>query len=156
MLKAGMMAHVTIRGPEVQTMLAPKDALVRTTRGTNVFIFEAKDPSAKFDPEKPTMGSVRQIAIEADLAMSDGERPIPMIDDLAAATGDAKLYDAYVKTMRTMKTPDEYYDYFYSLARFRDPALVRLHRREEHRGRGGPHHAQRRSGDQRPRRRRCR
>lgn len=73
MLKAGMMAHVTIRGPEVETLLAPKDALVRTTRGTNVFVFEPTDPSAKFDHQTPTMGGVRQIPIEADLTMSDGE-----------------------------------------------------------------------------------
>ncbi len=73
MLKAGMMAQVTIRGPEVETLLAPKDALVRTTRGTNVFVFDAKEPAAKFDPKNPTMGGVRQIPIEADLTMSDGE-----------------------------------------------------------------------------------
>jgi hypothetical protein len=73
MLKAGMMAQVTIRGPEVETLLAPKDALVRTTRGTNVFVFEATEPGATIDPKKPTMGGVRQIPIEADLTMSDGE-----------------------------------------------------------------------------------
>ncbi len=72
-LKAGMMAHVTILGPAVETLLAPKDSLVRTTRGTNVFVFDPKDPSAKLDPKNPTMGGVRQIAIEADLNMSDGK-----------------------------------------------------------------------------------
>ena len=72
-LKAGMMARVTIHGPEVETLLAHKDALVRTTRGTNVFVFDPKEPSAKFDPEVPTMGGVRQISVEADLHMSDGE-----------------------------------------------------------------------------------
>jgi aminopeptidase N len=48
-----------------------------------------------------------------------------LVIELAAATGDAKLYDAYLRTMRTMKTPDEYYNYFYGLAHFRDPALIR-------------------------------
>jgi aminopeptidase N len=45
--------------------------------------------------------------------------------ELAAATGDAKLYDAYVRTMRAQKTPDSYYLYFYSLAYFRDPVLIK-------------------------------
>ena len=44
---------------------------------------------------------------------------------LAAAAGDAKLYDAYLKEMKRAKTPDEYYNYFYGLASFRDPALIR-------------------------------
>ena len=45
--------------------------------------------------------------------------------EIAAAAGDAKLFDAYLKAMKSAKTPDEYYNYLYSLAGFRDPALIR-------------------------------
>ncbi len=72
-LKAGMMARVTFRGSEHDTLLAPKDALVRTTRGTYVFVYEPVKASAALDPHQPTMGAVHQVEIEADLHMSDGE-----------------------------------------------------------------------------------
>jgi aminopeptidase N len=45
--------------------------------------------------------------------------------DLAAASGDAKLYDTYLKMMRASKTPDDYYTWFDGLGAFRDPALIR-------------------------------
>lgn len=72
-LKAGMLARVTIKGPPVETLLVPKDALVRTTRGTYIYIYSPKAAGAKLDPKKPTMGGVQQVQIEADLHMSDGE-----------------------------------------------------------------------------------
>ncbi|HET8773915.1 MAG TPA: M1 family aminopeptidase [Thermoanaerobaculia bacterium] len=44
---------------------------------------------------------------------------------LAAAAGDQALYERYLAAMRAAKTPDEYYNWFYSLVEFRDPALIR-------------------------------
>jgi aminopeptidase N len=44
---------------------------------------------------------------------------------LAAAAGDKALYERYLAAMRAAKTPDEYYNWFYSLTGFRDPALLR-------------------------------
>ena len=71
-LKAGMLARVTIEGPKVETLLVPKDALVRTTEGSVLYIYEPKDPAAKLDPNQPTPGGVRRVAIQPDLAMSEG------------------------------------------------------------------------------------
>ena len=39
-LKEGMMAQVTFSGAPVEAVLAPKNALVRTSRGTQMFLFE--------------------------------------------------------------------------------------------------------------------
>ncbi|MEO2021877.1 MAG: efflux RND transporter periplasmic adaptor subunit, partial [Pirellulaceae bacterium] len=39
LLKEGMMAHVTFRGAPLKALLVPKDALVRTSRGTQIFLF---------------------------------------------------------------------------------------------------------------------
>ena len=72
-LKAGMLATVTILAPEVNTLLAHKDALVRSTEGNSLFLFEPKDKNAQFDPNKPTMGSVRQTWVQPDLGLSEGE-----------------------------------------------------------------------------------
>ncbi len=72
-LKAGMLATVTILAPEVETLLAHKDALVRSTEGNALFIFEPKDKNAQVDPDKPAMGSVRQVWVEPDLGLSEGE-----------------------------------------------------------------------------------
>ncbi len=72
-LKAGMLATVTILAPEVETLLAHKDALVRSTEGNALFLFEPKDKTAQLDPNKPTMGAVRQIWVEPDLGLSEGE-----------------------------------------------------------------------------------
>ncbi len=43
---------------------------------------------------------------------------------VAAAAGDRALYESYLAAMRAAKTPDEYYNWFYALASFRDPALL--------------------------------
>lgn len=72
-LKSGMLARVTLKGPSVETLLVPKDALVRTTRGTYIYLYTPQETGAKLDPKKPTMGGVRQVRIEADLHMSEGE-----------------------------------------------------------------------------------
>ncbi|MBT6155436.1 MAG: HlyD family efflux transporter periplasmic adaptor subunit [Planctomycetaceae bacterium] len=39
-LKEGMMAQVTFSGAPLQALLAPKNALVRTSRGTQIFLFK--------------------------------------------------------------------------------------------------------------------
>ena len=62
-LKEGMMAEVTFHGRPVSANLVPKDALVRTSRGTNIYIFDPAD-------EDPVEGTVRQIAVETGI--SDG------------------------------------------------------------------------------------
>jgi multidrug resistance efflux pump len=71
-LKAGMMARVTILGPEVETLLAPKNALVRTTRGNYLLAYDPLEKDAELNPNKPTMGSVQQVRIQTDLKMSQG------------------------------------------------------------------------------------
>jgi aminopeptidase N len=45
---------------------------------------------------------------------------------VAAVAGDRTLYDQYIAQLKTLENqPQEYYRYFYALASFRDPALVR-------------------------------
>ena len=39
-LKEGMMAEVTFSGKPIEAVLAPKDAIVRTSRGTQMFLFD--------------------------------------------------------------------------------------------------------------------
>lgn len=61
MLKAGMMAEVTFHGQPVAALLAPKDAVVRTSRGAFVYVF---DPSVG----NPRAGTVRQVTITTGLS----------------------------------------------------------------------------------------
>ena len=63
MLKEGMMTEVTFEGPPVDAILVPKDALVRTSRGMILYVF---DP----DPQNANSGTVRQLTVESGL--SDG------------------------------------------------------------------------------------
>jgi aminopeptidase N len=42
-----------------------------------------------------------------------------------AHKGDAALYDRYMEHIKSAKTPDEYYSYFFALSAFRDPALTK-------------------------------
>ncbi len=44
---------------------------------------------------------------------------------IAARRGDAELYDRYMEHIKSAKTPEEYYSYFYSLPSFHDPALTK-------------------------------
>jgi aminopeptidase N len=44
---------------------------------------------------------------------------------IVARKGDAALYDRYMEHIKSAKTPEEYYSYFYSLAAFHDPALTK-------------------------------
>ena len=44
---------------------------------------------------------------------------------IAAANGDAALYDKWMEHLKTAKTPEEYYAYFGTLGLFPDPALTK-------------------------------
>lgn len=44
--------------------------------------------------------------------------------DIAAAHGDAALYEQYRAKLNQTKTPQEYYTYFYALGYFQEPALL--------------------------------
>jgi aminopeptidase N/puromycin-sensitive aminopeptidase len=44
--------------------------------------------------------------------------------NLAAVEGDAALYDEFLAATKTARSPEEYYRFLYSLARFSDPALL--------------------------------
>lgn len=45
--------------------------------------------------------------------------------NVAAITGDAALYDRYVQHLKTAKTPEEYYNYFYTLGSFSSAELTK-------------------------------
>lgn len=62
-LREGMTAEVILPGDEVDAVLVPKDALVRTSRGTFVF---AVNPT---EPEKPA--SVRQVMVEPGISKDE-------------------------------------------------------------------------------------
>src|SRR4029077_8608624 len=59
-----------------------------------------------------------------DPAVVDAERAQNALR-IVARTGDAGLYDRYMEHMKSSKTPEEYYAYFYALSAFRDPALTK-------------------------------
>ena len=44
---------------------------------------------------------------------------------VAAANGDAALYDQFMEHLKSAKTPEEYYSYFGALGLFPDPALTK-------------------------------
>ena len=60
-LKEGMMAEVTFLGDPISALMVPKDALVRTSRGTIIFVF---DP----DQKKSNSGTVRRISVETGIS----------------------------------------------------------------------------------------
>lgn len=64
-LKEGMIAAVTFKGTKFPTLLAPKDALVRTTQGMRMNIFR---PSQ----ESPDLGSTVQVTVRTGVSV--GER----------------------------------------------------------------------------------
>lgn len=69
LLHEGMMASVTFRGTSKSTPMIPKDALVRTNRGTFIHLFKPAD--GQLDSDKPTPGSTLQLSVEPGI--SDGE-----------------------------------------------------------------------------------
>ncbi|MCH7989088.1 MAG: efflux RND transporter periplasmic adaptor subunit [Planctomycetes bacterium] len=64
-LKEGMMAEVIFEGPPLEALLVPKDALVRTTRGINIFVF------TPVDNKQGNLGRTVQVPVE--LGLSEGE-----------------------------------------------------------------------------------
>ena len=70
MLNEGMMAEVTFTGEPVEAIVVPKDALVRTTHGMNVFVFEPGDPSAQLGPEQAVEG--RAVHLPVEVGLTDG------------------------------------------------------------------------------------
>jgi len=99
--------------------------------------------SGESDEDRVLRRMVLSTLVEAgnDLAISREARPLLDRDiagrakldptmrrtaiELAAASGDAKLYDTYLRMMRASKTPDDYNNWLYALGAFRDPALIR-------------------------------
>ncbi|MEX0725345.1 MAG: efflux RND transporter periplasmic adaptor subunit [Planctomycetaceae bacterium] len=59
-LKAGMMAEMTLVGSPQQALMAPKDALMRTTRGLLMYVCD-------INRDDPTTGVVRQISLTTGL-----------------------------------------------------------------------------------------
>ncbi|MEZ6045008.1 MAG: efflux RND transporter periplasmic adaptor subunit [Planctomycetaceae bacterium] len=59
-LKEGMHAEVVFKGPEVEAVLVHKDAMVRTSGGKAIFVFQP-------DPANPQTGVVNQYQIETDI-----------------------------------------------------------------------------------------
>jgi multidrug resistance efflux pump len=64
-LKEGMMAEVIFEGPPLEALLVPKDALVRTTRGINIFVF------IPVEDKEGSQGRTVQVPVE--LGISEGE-----------------------------------------------------------------------------------
>jgi len=82
-LKEGMIAEVTIEGEPVDVVLVPKDALVRTSRGTSIFTFA---PSA----DDPKSGTTAQVSVE--LGTSEGK--LIEVIPKPAPNGSAVKFDA--------------------------------------------------------------
>ncbi len=60
-LKEGMMAEVTFLGEPTEAVLIPKDALVRSTRGSSIFVFESEEAA-------PGTGVVNQLPITTGIS----------------------------------------------------------------------------------------
>ncbi|MFN0197845.1 MAG: efflux RND transporter periplasmic adaptor subunit [Planctomycetaceae bacterium] len=59
-LKAGMMAEMTFTGQPQEALMAPKDAMMRTTRGLLMYVCDV-------NADDPTTGVVRQVAIQSGI-----------------------------------------------------------------------------------------
>jgi aminopeptidase N len=71
------------------------------------------------------------LAKAKDLALEEMKTPgtvdpslVDTVFTLAASNGDPALYDQMMLRVRENQSPEQYYRYFYNLARFTDPALV--------------------------------
>jgi aminopeptidase N len=78
----------------------------------------ADDPEA-IAVAKQTVAAYMQDPTSVDATLVDASFPV------AAAHGDAALYDAFLQKMKSASSPQDYYRYFHALAQFRDPALLR-------------------------------
>ena len=79
--------------------------------------YDARDPEA--------LAEARQIA---DKAIEDSASVEPDLAGaalaLAALNGDQAFYDKLLAAMKNTKSPEDYYRYLYTLARFTDPKLL--------------------------------
>jgi multidrug efflux pump subunit AcrA (membrane-fusion protein) len=73
-LKEGMMAEVTFEGPPLDALLVPKDALVRTTRGINIFVF------IPVENEAGNQGRTVQVPVELGISVGAWIQVHPKID----------------------------------------------------------------------------
>jgi aminopeptidase N len=78
----------------------------------------AEDPSA-IALAKQTVAAYMQNPASVDATLVDASFPV------AAAHGDAKLYDTFLAKMKTASSPQDFYRYFRALAEFRDQALLK-------------------------------
>jgi aminopeptidase N len=78
----------------------------------------ADDPEA-IAVAKQTVAAYMQDPTSVDATLVDASFPV------AAAHGDAALYDAFLQKMKSASSPQDYYRYFRALAQFRDPALLK-------------------------------
>ncbi|MBS1851035.1 MAG: M1 family metallopeptidase [Acidobacteria bacterium] len=76
-----------------------------------------EDPEALAEAHRLT-----EKALQDPASVDPGLAPVAL--SLSAKSGDTALYDQYVERLKTAKTPDAYYLYFWPLAEFSDPKLV--------------------------------
>jgi len=100
----------------------PKPGEADEQKALRARLFRASGYDAR-DPE--TLAEARKLA---DKALAD---PNSMDHELAgsalplaALNGDAELYDKVMAAMKNTKSPEEYYTYFFTLARFTNPSLI--------------------------------
>jgi len=104
-------------GIEASPSDSPKQ---RNTRATLIGLLgdAGEDPDA-IAVAKKTVAAYMQDPASVDATLVDACFPV------AAAHGDAALYDAFVAKLKTASSPQDYYLYFHALAEFRDPALLK-------------------------------
>jgi aminopeptidase N/puromycin-sensitive aminopeptidase len=76
-----------------------------------------EDPEAIAEARRLT-----QKALQDPGSVDPGLAPVAV--SISAKSGDAALYDQFLDRMKSAKTPDAYYLYFWPLAEFRDPKLL--------------------------------
>ncbi len=91
----------------------------RNTRATLVLLLGnvGEDPEV-IEGAKKTVAAYMENPGSQDATLVDASFPV------AAAHGNAELYDSFLSKLKTASSPQEYYRYFNALADFRDPALL--------------------------------
>ncbi|MBW3540534.1 MAG: efflux RND transporter periplasmic adaptor subunit [Planctomycetes bacterium] len=79
-LNEGMMAEVTFTGAPVSAVLVHKDALVRSTHGMSVYIFQPDDRAAAFSPEKGLAGKALHVPMEPGISDGNYIQVLPLVD----------------------------------------------------------------------------
>ncbi len=70
-LKEGMMVEFRFQGAPKETLLVPKDAVIRTTRGNQLFVFLPDTADSAAPPAQPSTGKAQMFIVETGI--SDGE-----------------------------------------------------------------------------------